>query len=318
MARGTAKQLEEQMISAAWMHYDEGLTHEQIAARLRLSRVKVTRLLQRALREGIVQIRIVRPRPFQYQLERRLEERFGLRRAIVVPTSTPGETLDAVGRAGAEYLREILTPGCRLGVGWSTTVKRMEPYLEPPRKRTYCSIVELAGSHLRQTTPYTVSWRIARVLGQPLETLPVPVVVQSHAAREAILQEEAIRTTLDHAKNCDIAIVGLGDVAPNGTMVRTGYLTEEDMADLRRRGAVGDILMRHYDAEGRYVASPLDGRIVSLGFPDICRIPHIVAMAVGSNKVEPILGAVRGKLCHSLITDTDTAVQVLERVGEKL
>lgn len=212
MARGTAKQLEEQMVSAAWMYYDEGLTHEEIAARLRLSRVKVTRLLQRALREGIVQIRIARP----------------------------------------------------------------------------------------------------------LETLPVPVVMQSYAAREAILEEEAIRTTLDHARNCDIALVGLGDVAPSSTMARTGYLTEEDLAELRARGAVGDILMRHYDADGHYVASPLDGRIVSLSFPDICRIPHIVAMAVGANKVEPILGAVRGRLCHSLITDTETAVQVLERVGEQV
>ncbi|WP_374712507.1 sigma factor-like helix-turn-helix DNA-binding protein [Symbiobacterium terraclitae] len=89
-------------VLVAWMYYDEGLTHEKIARRLSLSRVAVTRLLQRARREGIVQIQITRPLPVQFQLERELEAAFGLKRAIVVPTYPEhGATLDALGRAGA-------------------------------------------------------------------------------------------------------------------------------------------------------------------------------------------------------------------------
>src|SRR5690554_5039342 len=117
---------DEQMLLAAWLYYDEGFTHSQIAERLHVSRVKVTRLLQRARREGLVEIRITRPLPRIYQLQRRLEQRFGLRGAVVVPTAgTAGATVEAVGRAAAEVVSRAMFAGCWLGVGWSRTVSRM-------------------------------------------------------------------------------------------------------------------------------------------------------------------------------------------------
>ena len=42
----------------AWLYYVEQLNQQEIADRLRLSRVKVTRLLQRARDEHIVEVRI--------------------------------------------------------------------------------------------------------------------------------------------------------------------------------------------------------------------------------------------------------------------
>lgn len=309
---------EELMVLAAWMYYDDKLTHEQIAKKLGMSRVSVTRLLQKARREGVVQFRITKPLPWQYDLERRLQKTFGLKDAIVVKTRNSLEdTLDAVGWAGAEHLKQVLRPGCRLGMGWSTTVSRMAPYLEAPDQPVPCTVHEVAGSMLGQTNPYSVSWRIAQVLNVPIETLPVPVVVQSETARDAILKENSIRTALEHARQCDIAFVGLGDVGPDCTMVRTGYLTPEQMADLRRQSAVGDILMHYYDASGRHVPAPLESRIISLDWEDIHRIPYVVAMAAGPTKVEAILGALQGHICHCLITDTDTAQQVLRMVGSR-
>ncbi|MEL6209782.1 MAG: sigma factor-like helix-turn-helix DNA-binding protein, partial [Pseudomonadota bacterium] len=42
------------MVRAAWMYYHDDLTHAEIARKLGLSRVKVTRLLKRAREQGIV------------------------------------------------------------------------------------------------------------------------------------------------------------------------------------------------------------------------------------------------------------------------
>jgi len=183
----------------------------------------------------------------------------------------------------------------------------MAPYLEPPKEPVPCTVNELAGSMLGQTNPYSISWRIAETLGVPVETLPVPVVVNSSVTRDALLEEDAIR---EHAHQCDIAFVGLGDVGPDCTMVRTGYLSPDQMAELRRQGAVGDILMRYYDVNGNHVPTPLESRIISLEWEAIHRIPYIVAVAAGPSKADAILGA---HLCHCLITDTQTAQQVLER-----
>ena len=75
---------EELMVVAASMYYDDELTHEQIAEKLHMSRVAVTRLLQRARREGIVQVKITKRLPLQYELERSLKSTFGLKDVIVV------------------------------------------------------------------------------------------------------------------------------------------------------------------------------------------------------------------------------------------
>lgn len=303
------------MVLAAWAYYDEGLTHEEIAKRLHLSRVAVTRLLQKARKEGIVQIHITKPLPIQFKLERQLEEMFGLKRAIVVKSyPTQSATLDAVGWAGAEVLKDVLFPGCRLGVAWSETVRRIIPYVKCPKPPVPGTVNELVGTRTRQSNPFSVSVDLAHALGMPLESLPVPVVVQSQAARDAIMSEESVRTAMEHARQCDIALVGLGDAGPRCTMVRTGHLTVEQVSELREQGAVGDILMRYYDGQGRHVPMPLESQIVTLEWPEIRRIPTIVAMVVGARKVDATLGALQGRLCHTLITDTDTARQVLARV----
>ena len=305
---------EELMILAAWMHYDDGLTHEEIAKKMRLSRVAVTRLLQRARREGILQIKITKPLPLQYELERRLQKTFGLESAVVVKTrATLDETMDAIGRAGAEHLKQVVFPNCRLGVGWSRTVSRMAPYLAKPETRVNCVVNELAGSVLDPEHPYSISWRIAQVLEAKVEALPAPVVVNSAEARQALLSEPTIKTAMQHASQCDIAFVGLGDLEPDCTLVRTGFMTGEQRSELGSRGAVGDILMRFFDISGRHVPSPLDPRVISLTRAEIERIPCVVALAAGPTKVDAIVGTLRGHLCRSIILDMTTAEQVLER-----
>ena len=307
---------EELMTVAAWLYYHDGLTQEQVARELGISRVRVTRLLQRARREGIVQIRITRPLPLQYRLERALRRTFGLKDAIVVRTRhTREDTLNALGQAGADYLQRIVFPGCRLGLGWSTTVSRMAPYLTPPPALVPFTVHELAGSMVGQTNPYSISWRVAEVFRVPLEPLPVPILVESAAAREAVLRETQVRRALEHARQCDIAFVGVGSTREENTLTRLGLLTPDQMRLLRERGAVGDILMRYFDGEGRHVPLPWDDRIIALEWEDILRIPHRIIMAAGKHKVPALLGALRGGLGHTLITDTETARALLAAGG---
>ena len=73
-------------------YYEDGLTQEQIGERLGLSRAKVSRMLQRAREENVVRITVLAPES-NADLERALEDRFGLDEAVLV--STPGEDKDA-------------------------------------------------------------------------------------------------------------------------------------------------------------------------------------------------------------------------------
>jgi DNA-binding transcriptional regulator LsrR (DeoR family) len=297
---------------AAWLYYHEGLKQEEVARRLGLSRVKVTRLLARARAEGVVRFVLTRPLPETFRLAEALRERYGLADAVVVPAATTAEaTLDALGAAGADYLAARLRPGMRVGLGWSTTVGRMAPYLRRLRRVEGCSVVELAGSFLGQANPYAISGPLATALGCGLEALPVPVLVESPAARAALLSEARIAAALAAGRSSDLAVVGLGQVGPQTTTVRTGMVRPEEMALIEKAGAVGDVLMRFFDAAGRPVRTPLDERVMAVGWEDFLQIPHRVAMAAGAAKLPAIRAALRGGLFHALLTDEATAERLL-------
>ncbi|MGB9553839.1 MAG: sugar-binding domain-containing protein [bacterium] len=48
---------------------------------------------------------------------------------------------------------------------------------------------------------------------------------------------------------------------------------------------------------------------------DLRKMPDVIGLAGGRYKVEAILGALRGKFVKILITDEDTAREVLKRKG---
>lgn len=300
------------MIRAAWMYYHYNMTHDQIAARLHTSRVKITRILQKARDQGVVEIKISRPLPINLQLGDQLERSFKLKEAVIVPSKSGfGETLEEIGRATADYLMHVTFPGCRLGFAWSSTLSRLAAYLKPPAKQIPCTVTDLAGSMLGQDNPYIVSARVGEVFGAPIRPLLVPAVVKTQAARDAIINEPAVQAALDLARKSDIAFLGLGDAGSNSTMVRTGYLSPDDLADLRARGAVGDLLIRYFDIHGRHIPHAIDQRIIGLKWDELRQIPRLVIVAAGPLKIPPILGVLRSGLCGTLITDTNTAQAVI-------
>jgi len=170
---------------------------------------------------------------------------------------------------------------------------------------------------LGQDTPYSISSKVAETLGAALKSLPVPVIVNNPATYQALMKEKSIKEALDQAAKCDTAFVGLGDVGDQCTMVKTGYLTPQQMEDLRRQGAVGDVLLRYYDINGQHVYNPLEPHIISLNWEQLNRIPYMVALASGPSKIQAIQGALRGGWVSCLVSDEDTVQQVLQSANRR-
>lgn len=304
------------VVTVANLYYAEDLTQEEVAERLSLSRVAVTRILKRAREDGLVQITVKRPLPDLYALGLRLERAFGLRAARVAATgSSADDSLENLGRAGAELLSRFALPGKRIGAAWSRTVSAIVPYVRRPAKPPLC-VNELAGTYLEPGVPYGVSWKLAERLGAPLETIPAPVLVRSAEAKALMLEERSVARSFENAAKVDVAFVGLGGVSADSSLMKTGYLTEEHLREVTEKGAVGDMLMRYFDAEGRHVRMSFEDRAVSPEWETLRRLPLVVAMAYGPSKLAAIKGALAGRLVQGLVTDRATAELLLaERAG---
>ncbi|HVP18098.1 MAG TPA: sugar-binding domain-containing protein [Spirochaetia bacterium] len=303
---------EEMLVAVSHLYYSEGFKQEAVASRLNVSRLAVTRMLKKARDQGIVQISVNRPLPELVGMALDMEKKCGLRSVRVVQTgSTFEETTAAMGRAGAELLCGFLRPGCRIGVAWSRTVSSIVPYVRRSLT-TGVRINELAGTYLAPNIPYGVSLVLAEKLHVPLESIPMPVLVKSERVRQIMLREPMIRRAMSNAARVDIALVGLGNISEESSVAQSGFITAAHLAELTSKGAAGEILMRYYDRQGRYIHTSFEKRTVSISWEQIRKLPFVVALAFGPSKMEAIQGAMAGGVIHGLVTDRSTAMALLE------
>jgi len=309
---------EDLLVAASNLYYVEDLTQEEVARRLKLSRITVTRILRQARDAGLVEISVKATMPEMHRLALALEEEWGLSAARVVASSQdPKVTLAEVGRAGAELFSRLLRPGCRVGVAWSRTVSAMIPFVRKPA-RPPGGVVELAGTYLERGQRYAVSWPLAHRLEVPLEAIPMPVLVRNRQARDLMMAEPSIRQAFADAERVDLALVGLGELTVGSSLVRCGYLTRVQLRELKDKGAVGEVLMSFYDARGAPVRASFHDRVVSIGLERVSRLPMVIAVAFGRSKLGAIRGALCGGFIQGLVTDRDTAERLLEGVPSRL
>lgn len=125
-----AKQDEQRLlVKIATLYYLEGRKQSDIAQLLSLSQSFISRALTRCQKEGVVKISVVQPSNIFLNLEKGIEERYGIKQAIVVDTEDDASdhTIKrAIGSAAAHYLETRLRPKDFIGVSsWSSTIRAM-------------------------------------------------------------------------------------------------------------------------------------------------------------------------------------------------
>lgn len=308
------------LVRVSRMYYEQGLTQQEVARATRLSRPTISRLLDRAKRVGIVEVRIVDPVGDAESLAATLVRRFGLREVILVSPTAAGEhPRQRVGRMVAEYLQRLLQDGMTLGVSWGKTLREMALALKPAHL-AHLTIVQMMGglAVLEDSLDTTgLAQEVGRVLGGRTVQFLAPALVESPEVRRRILSTPEVRQAMDFLRRLDAAVVGIGALSPHVPLVERGYLTAAAMERYRRLGARGEMLLQFFDADGQPMPE-LNRRVVGILLGDLARVPLVVAGVSGPpDKSEAVLGALRGRLVHVLITDTETARQVLRRANRE-
>ena len=107
-----------------WYYYVGGLTQQEIADRLGLTRNRVNRIVGQARADGLVRIEVRLPLANCVALEERLKARYELDDVAVVPsTSDPAVQQQVIGEAAGIMLESLLRDEIGLGVGWGRTLR---------------------------------------------------------------------------------------------------------------------------------------------------------------------------------------------------
>lgn len=304
-------------------YYRDELTMGEIAQRLHMSRHRVGRLLREAQERNIVRIDILTPYTQETELERRLEAALGLKSCVAVSAEPDDDVAEIKRRtcvAAAEFLGQIVSESAVIGIGWGSTTLEFTKQL-PPTPVPKARVVQITGGNKRLAADFDcqgVTRRLAEKLGAEPVYLHAPCVVDTRETRDLLLADSAIRDTVALFGKIEIAIVGVGSLLParSSTLIASGYVSPRELDELERQGAVGDVFSYFIDARGNSVRTELYDRLITIGIPDIRRVPISIAIAVGAVKTRAIAAAVRGGFVNTLIVDSELAQALLALPAE--
>lgn len=301
----------------ARLYYERGRTQAEIAATLHVSQSRISRLLKFAADVGVVRTTVMPPQGVYPDLEEALQRAYPLGEAVVVDVGGDvAEVTPALGAAAGAYLETTLTGGDTVGISsWSssllTTVESMRPFPAPVVDKVV-QVVGGIGEPRVQMRATQLLGRFAASTGAEPVFMPTPGMLGSAHARDAMSADTTVTDVMDLWPRLTMAMVGLGALDPSPLLRESGNaLSDDDQRELLAAGAVGDICLRFFDAEGRPVRTSVDRRIMGIA-PDALRaVPRRLAVAGGTEKHAAIEAALRGGWVTVLVTDLETATYLL-------
>lgn len=300
----------------AWFYFIGGLTQQEIADQLDITRLRVNKILGQVRTDGSVVVDIRLPLAGCVELERRLVQHFGLHQVTVVPTvPDPAELQRVIGEAAGQMLEANLSDGIGMGVGWGKTlaagIKRMSSRSLPDSW-----VTSLMGGVTRGSgfSTFEVATNYAAVLGAECYYLAAPLYFPTAESKEALLGHLGISETLRRAKSVDVALVSCGDLSEKSQLYRVPSVSENIQA-LEQAGGVGDLLGYVLDRDGMPVDHTLNQRVLSLPLESLKAIPKSILASGGTHKVDIILAILRAGYVNRLVTDEQCAAQLLQLAG---
>lgn len=305
----------------ASLYYDQGKTQKEVSEEVGVTRSAISRLLTEAREKGIVEIIVHYPWRTAADLEQRLVSTFGLRAArVLVSENKPYEgMLQGLGVLASQYLEGILRDGLTISISWGSALYQMIQAMHPANLPNL-EIVQLIGATGMEdmlTDGPILARLLSNRLGASCRYLHAPLIVDSAAGHDALLEERTIQETLKRARNADVALVGIGSTDPEiYSLLRSGYVTEAEASEVRAAGAIGDICGQHYAASGELLDIEINHRVIGITLPDLVKTDTIIGVAGGERKASTILGALRAGYVNVLITDERAARQLLRFHGD--
>lgn len=298
----------------AELHYKHELSHREIGELLDMSRVKITRLLDRARQEGIVEIRVHSSGDLFAELAEKVRSRWSLERVWVSPPARRrGEYSSSLALEGAKAINEVLDSRISsVSLCLSRASRDVADCLEPPLSRPDVRFIPVTGtpagsSFEMSTLQLTLAFADA-YQAQSLH-LPVPYMATNELIGKELKKDPEVARVFRSARSADLLVSGIGGSEPHPYF---NAVNDEQRKELISRGMVGDVCSRFFDNDGHHIETANEELLMGLTWNELMSIPRRLLIAGGINKVAAVKGAVRGRVMTHLVTDVTVAEQLVK------
>jgi deoxyribonucleoside regulator len=304
------------LADVAEMYYLDGMTQSEISKKVGVTRSMISRMLTEARQKNIVKISIERDFQFSRSLSSAITERFGLLDATIFIGYIEDNLryLSRLGSVASKVIQPYLKSGLVLGTAWGTalgaTINALE--VEHPMAIKVVQLVGALRGRNLEIDGHGVVGHLANKVGGEAHYLNVPYIVDSEETVDALMKVTGVRETMQLMKKCGVGLFGIGSTELDySTFYSAGYLIGDEIEGLVKSGVVGNVCGLFFDRNGHSTARDFQSRSFTIKKRDLLKIPVRIGIAGGLGKVEAILGALRGNYINVLVTDDQTAAEIL-------
>lgn len=300
------------------MYYLDNMNQKEISALLGISRPQISRILASARKENLVSITINDPYAKESMLQDKIRGSYPVRDVLVFDTQEEdgASSLPEFGRMAAQCLDLFVADGAAVGVMSGRTIDALVNGVAnfPRRGLKVIPLVGGIGSLNPDWQANSVAQRLAEKSGGVSYVLNAPIVVQSPQVREYLIREPEISSVLELGADCETALVGIGDITEQSTVILAGGLRREDIAELREAGTVASACLTYLGRNGELLDVPLAKRSIGQSLQQMKRA-KVIALAAGIHKAAAIHSALSSGFIDVFMTTVKTANKIIESQG---
>lgn len=305
-------------IKVCEMYYKDNLSQKEISYKLGISRPQISRILTTARANNIVTIKIENPYKDETMLEKELIEMFGLNDALVFNTEglTSENALLEIGRQAATQIEVYIPNESKVGIMSGRTISELVKAIKGMERNglEFIPLIGGMGSSGLDWHANIITKAFADKVSGNYSYLNSPVMVKNIESKEILIDEPEIRNVLEKGAQCDIAIVGIGQVNENSASVVAGSLSIEEVEYLKKIGAVASVCASYVNREGEIVKNDITDRSIGQTLESL-RKSKKIAIAIGKSKIEAIRAVLKGGYVNVLITNVETAKGIINKTS---
>ncbi|TYC06799.1 MAG: sugar-binding transcriptional regulator [Kosmotoga sp.] len=310
----SSKNQRERMVRICKLYYLENYTQSQIAKVVGISRSQVSRLLNEARRQGLVEIKIHENIISTSELEKLVKKKFNLVN-VIIAESISGNYLNDISNVASDFLANYIEDGMIIGISWGRTLARtIDGIITSKRLRNtlFLPLLGGVGQMKYEFQMNTLVEKISNAFNASSFYLHAPAFFEDQKALEIMLKDGSIQIVTELWEKLDMAIVGIGEPISLSNAFKPVF-SPDFLSMLLKQSAVGDIAARFFTEEGK----PCDlgkysKHILGITLEQLKNVPQVIGIAGGNEKISAIRAAIKGKFINSLVTDILTARELVK------
>lgn len=292
------------LIEVSSLYYEENLSQAEIAKQLKLSRVKVSRLLKEAREENIVKISI--DRSYLYNdLEQSLKNIYGLKSVKIIGGRSDNIFYKATSKFILENIEQNIT------IGWGKTLRNIINQIDTHQLSDLLITPMIGGQSYDQADLHAsnIANDLARKLKARSLSLNAPAIADTLEEANIYKNNSMVRRVIQASETSEMAIFSLGNpMLKESSIHRMNYFPENDITLLEDEHVVCDIAsLVFFDKKGSEKGIKISNRSVGLTRQQLEDIPNKLCVVKEIEKIDALVAALNAKIINTLIISSELA-----------